>query len=95
MFQLPFSASAFLQLQAWYRRGKANASLKNYEAAISDLEISLSIEGSSSGKRQIKEELDVISNHFNGTTEKTRLRNNAKQNKAADLGLSFPCNISN
>ncbi|KAG0457405.1 hypothetical protein HPP92_022562 [Vanilla planifolia] len=46
--------------KAWYRRGKANASLKRHETAILDLEISLSLEGSLSGKNQIKEDIQLL-----------------------------------
>ncbi|ONK57048.1 uncharacterized protein A4U43_C10F16070 [Asparagus officinalis] len=72
-------------VKAWYRRGKANASFGNYEAAIHDLEISIILEGSSSGKKQIKGELDLISNHFNDTAWGNHSRNNVKQTNAADF----------
>lgn len=85
------SASTFLQFQAWFRRGKANASLKNYEAAIRDLEISLSMEGSLSGKKQIKEELNSMSVYLNGLMGKSLSRSNLRRNKVSDLGLSHLC----
>ncbi|KAL6980952.1 hypothetical protein U1Q18_022588 [Sarracenia purpurea var. burkii] len=53
-------------LHAWYRRGKANASLENYQDAIRDLHIAKSIEPSLSGKRQIESELKLISNQQKG-----------------------------
>ncbi|RAL52269.1 hypothetical protein DM860_016118 [Cuscuta australis] len=46
--------------KAWFRRGKANASLRKYEEAIQDLNVSLKMEGSLSGKRQIEGELEII-----------------------------------
>lgn len=51
--------------KAWYRRGKAFASLRKFESAIQNLQISLIMEGSSSGKKQIQDELDEISTLFN------------------------------
>ncbi|CAH9090680.1 unnamed protein product [Cuscuta epithymum] len=46
--------------KAWFRRCKANASLGNYEEAIQDLKVSLELEVSLSGKRQIESELGII-----------------------------------
>ncbi|XP_019191551.1 PREDICTED: SET and MYND domain-containing protein 4 isoform X1 [Ipomoea nil] len=46
--------------KAWFRRGKANASLGNFEDAIQDLKVSLKMEVSLSGKRQIEDELRII-----------------------------------
>jgi len=54
-------------LQAWYRRGKANASLKNYEDAVCDLEVAVKMEPSLSGKRQIENELKLISDQYKKT----------------------------
>jgi SET and MYND domain-containing protein 4 len=48
------------EFQAWYRRGMVNASLKNYSSAIHDLEAALSMEVTSSGKNNIKRELQLI-----------------------------------
>ncbi|KAF8397071.1 hypothetical protein HHK36_018709 [Tetracentron sinense] len=45
---------------AWYRRGKANASLENYEDAIRDLNIAMNMELAVGGKRRIKSELELI-----------------------------------
>ncbi|WOL06068.1 N-lysine methyltransferase SMYD2-A isoform X1 [Canna indica] len=56
--------------KAWYRRGKANASLKKYKDAKLDLEVALSMEDSLSRKSQIKGELTIVlceSNHTNVT----------------------------
>ncbi|KAK1283365.1 hypothetical protein QJS10_CPB21g00495 [Acorus calamus] len=53
--------------KAWYRRGKANASLGNYRDAINDMEIALSMEGSLSGKKRIKDELEDALNHSKST----------------------------
>ncbi|XAR66069.1 hypothetical protein NMG60_11012128 [Bertholletia excelsa] len=46
---------------AWYRRGKADASLENYEDAALDLHVAVNMELSMSGKRQIENELKLIS----------------------------------
>ncbi|KAK1308310.1 hypothetical protein QJS10_CPA09g01645 [Acorus calamus] len=53
--------------KAWYRRGKANASLGNYRDAINDMEIALSMEGSLSGKKRIKDELEDALNYSKST----------------------------
>ena len=54
-------------MQAWFRRGKANALLKNYEDAIRDFEVALHMESSTSGKGQINKELEMILSYFNKT----------------------------
>ncbi|XP_043706247.1 SET and MYND domain-containing protein 4 isoform X2 [Telopea speciosissima] len=53
--------------KAWYRRGKANASLANYEDAIRDLNVALDMELSLHGKSQIKCEIDTILDHCRRT----------------------------
>ncbi|XP_059300553.1 uncharacterized protein LOC132052863 isoform X1 [Lycium ferocissimum] len=52
--------------KAWFRRGKANISLGKFEDAIRDLNISLKVEISSSGKRQIEVELKIALDKFKG-----------------------------
>lgn len=47
-------------LQAWFRRGKANASLGDYEDSVRDLSISIKLEKSMGGKRQIQIEMETI-----------------------------------
>lgn len=54
-------------LQAWYRRGKANASIGNYEDAICDLDVAKVLELSMSGKRQIESETKIISDQHKST----------------------------
>lgn len=46
--------------KAWYRRGKVNASFLDYEDAIYDLKVALDFEITSSGKRQIQNDLKVL-----------------------------------
>ncbi|KAJ0045828.1 hypothetical protein Pint_05245 [Pistacia integerrima] len=46
--------------KAWYRRGKVNASLGNYEDAAQDLTIAKDMESSVGGKKQIESELKII-----------------------------------
>lgn len=46
--------------KAWFRRAKANSSLGNYEDALNDFSVSLKIETSLSGKRQIESELNML-----------------------------------
>ncbi|KAM3355543.1 SET and MYND domain-containing protein 4 isoform X1 [Capsicum galapagoense] len=52
--------------KAWFRRGKANISLGKFVDAIRDLNISLKVEISSSGKRQIEAELMIALDKFKG-----------------------------
>ncbi|KAK3156871.1 hypothetical protein QOZ80_2AG0113190 [Eleusine coracana subsp. coracana] len=47
-------------VKAWYRRGMVNASLKKYSSAVHDLESALSMEVTTSGKDNIKQELKLI-----------------------------------
>ncbi|GJM91176.1 hypothetical protein PR202_ga07525 [Eleusine coracana subsp. coracana] len=47
-------------MHAWYRRGMVNASLKKYSSAVHDLESALSMEVTTSGKDNIKQELKLI-----------------------------------
>ncbi|XP_047311475.1 SET and MYND domain-containing protein DDB_G0284059 [Impatiens glandulifera] len=47
--------------KAWYRRSKANASLKNYRDALCDLHIAIKQEHSLPGKKQIENEIKYIS----------------------------------
>ncbi|KAK3005108.1 hypothetical protein RJ639_016525, partial [Escallonia herrerae] len=63
--------------KAWYRRGKANASLGNYEDAYCDLNLARNMELSLGGKKQIERELNIIkdqpkgkSSSFEEATEK-------------------------
>lgn len=51
--------------KAWYRRGKANTSMGNYDNAICDFKVSLCMEPSVSGKKQIEGEINLISNQHN------------------------------
>lgn len=46
--------------KAWFRRGKANASLGNHEDALRDLTISMKLELSLGGKKQIENEMTMI-----------------------------------
>ncbi|KAI0513760.1 hypothetical protein KFK09_009790 [Dendrobium nobile] len=57
--------------KAWYRRGKANASLQRHESAICDLQISLFMEGSVSGKNQIKEDIQLLLPHRSKATNES------------------------
>ncbi|KAJ0970216.1 hypothetical protein J5N97_023093 [Dioscorea zingiberensis] len=52
-------------VKAWFRRGKVNTLLRNYETAIHDFEVALSMESSPSGMGHINKELEMISSHFN------------------------------
>lgn len=45
--------------QAWYRRGKANASLGNYEDAVRDLTVAMKMELALVEKRKIESELKL------------------------------------
>ncbi|XP_057520255.1 uncharacterized protein LOC130800678 isoform X3 [Amaranthus tricolor] len=60
--------------KAWYRRGKVNSSLLNYDDAICDLNVALKIESSNSGKRQIQTDLYSIANKKNAANSCHELR---------------------
>ncbi|KAL6532980.1 hypothetical protein OROMI_027092 [Orobanche minor] len=68
--------------KAWFWRAKANSSLGNHEGAISDLNVSLEIETSLGGKRQIQSELDMIFNQ-------SRLRNETAKKPNDDSSGSY------
>lgn len=54
--------------KAWYRRGKANASLENYEDAVHDFNVALKLDDSSSRKKEILNELETLLNHCKRTS---------------------------
>ncbi|XP_059627848.1 uncharacterized protein LOC132270675 isoform X2 [Cornus florida] len=70
--------------KAWYRRGKANASLENYEDASRDLNVAMNLELSLGGKRQIESELKLISDQNKGTS------NSLDKSNENNLVFSFP-----
>lgn len=70
-----FSFSKNILPQAWFRRGKANASLGNYEDSIRDLNVSLKLEMSINGKRQIQAELETILNQSKEITGSSKQSN--------------------
>ncbi|KFK22698.1 hypothetical protein AALP_AAs70005U000100, partial [Arabis alpina] len=51
--------------KAWYRRGKLNTILGNYRDAFRDITVSLSLESSLVGKKQLQNELKAISDYQN------------------------------
>ncbi|KAJ3690274.1 hypothetical protein LUZ61_019438 [Rhynchospora tenuis] len=46
--------------KAWYRRGKVNESLQKYKDAICDLEVGLSTETTTSSKKSINQDLEIL-----------------------------------
>ncbi|KAJ4744932.1 Tetratricopeptide repeat (TPR)-like superfamily protein [Rhynchospora pubera] len=46
--------------KAWYRRGKVNESLQKHKDAIYDLEVALNTEMTTSGKKSINQELEIL-----------------------------------
>ncbi|XP_015579190.1 uncharacterized protein LOC8286055 isoform X2 [Ricinus communis] len=57
--------------KAWYRRGKANAGLGNYEYAVCDLNVAKNVELSFSGKKQIENELKIIAGQCAGSASRS------------------------
>lgn len=57
-----------LLCQAWYRRGKLNTVLRNYKDAIRDITVSVSLESSPVGKKQLQNELKTMSDDQNKQT---------------------------
>ncbi|XP_012463165.1 uncharacterized protein LOC105782757 isoform X3 [Gossypium raimondii] len=56
--------------KVWYRRGKVNATLGNYEDSVHDLSVAKDMEPSIGGKKQIERELDMLARHHEKTTAK-------------------------
>ncbi|XP_034204071.1 uncharacterized protein LOC117618554 isoform X3 [Prunus dulcis] len=54
--------------KAWYRRGKANASMGNYKDTIRDLDVAKILELTMGGKRQIESEMKIILDQQNSTS---------------------------
>lgn len=52
-------------MQAWYRRGKLNTVLGNYQDAIRDITVSISLASSLAGKKQLRSELEAIPDYQN------------------------------
>uniref|UniRef100_A0A5B7BBN2 Putative SET and MYND domain-containing protein 4 isoform X1 n=1 Tax=Davidia involucrata TaxID=16924 RepID=A0A5B7BBN2_DAVIN len=76
--------------KAWYRRGKANASLENYEDAVCDLNVSMNMEMSLGGKRQIESELKLLLHQYKGTSsslDKANENNTAFLNEPHQIEL--------
>ncbi|XP_041995450.1 histone-lysine N-methyltransferase SMYD3-like isoform X2 [Salvia splendens] len=69
----------------WFRRAKANSSLGYYEDAINDFGVSMEIETSLSGKRQIENELNQL-------VDQSRLRTSAIE-KQHDCSADEPLQV--
>ncbi|KAI4306992.1 hypothetical protein L6164_030226 [Bauhinia variegata] len=93
--------------KAWYRRGKANASLENYKDAICDLNVAKSVESSSGGKKQIESEIQKIldqcgrispvgrhQNTLNTMGEIPQVRLQCVTIPDKGRGMTSPCDIS-
>lgn len=61
--------------KAWYRRGKINGALENFEDAIRDLNVAMNMEKSLGGKRQIQSELGSILDKHRSTSSSTDQHN--------------------
>ncbi len=53
----PIVTKVVFSLQAWYRRGRIQADLRNYENAIDDMKKVLSLESSVGGQKQVTREM--------------------------------------
>ncbi|KAL4339767.1 hypothetical protein GQ457_08G010200 [Hibiscus cannabinus] len=56
--------------KVWYRRGKVNATLGNYEDAVHDLTVAKNMETSIGGKKQIASELEILAQHHENKSAK-------------------------
>ncbi|KAL9312758.1 hypothetical protein ACSQ67_018210 [Phaseolus vulgaris] len=70
--------------KAWYRRGKANASLGNYRNAICDLNVAKIVEPSLGGKRQIEVELKILLDQCKSTSAAVQIQH--KDNSCNTVG---------
>lgn len=84
-------------LQAWYRRGRANALLKNYEDAVPDLKTAFNLQDSISEKQHIKKELDNVSSLFKNliTSNNMKRHHNIETIGATSMPLVNIINIIN
>ncbi|RDX87374.1 sti1, partial [Mucuna pruriens] len=73
--------------KAWYRRGKANASLGNYKNAICDLNVAKSVEPSMGGKRQIEGELKILLDQCKSMSAVVQIQH--KENNCNTVGHSL------
>ncbi|XP_057778491.1 uncharacterized protein LOC130997245 isoform X2 [Salvia miltiorrhiza] len=73
----------------WFRRAKANSSLGNYEDAIKDFSVSLKLETSSSGKRQIESELNLLlgQSRLRSSATATELRHDCSTDEPLEMEL--------
>ncbi|CAL9086903.1 unnamed protein product [Musa textilis] len=75
-------------VKAWYRRGKANASLKDYKHATHDLEVAVSMEDNPSRKSQIKGELSIVLSESSSPNAIGMIKNNGEDEKVDSLAQS-------
>ncbi|KAF3584952.1 hypothetical protein F2Q69_00030163 [Brassica cretica] len=59
--------------KAWFRRGKLNTLLGNYKDSFRDITVSMSLESSSAGKKQLQNELLAIPDFQNKQTSENTL----------------------
>ncbi|KAK9913904.1 hypothetical protein M0R45_037708 [Rubus argutus] len=67
--------------KAWFRRGKANASMGNYEDAIRDLDVAKIMEASVGGKKQIESETKIVLDQQNSAASPSKQHNQNNSNK--------------
>lgn len=70
--------------KAWYRRGKANASLENYGDAVRDLHVALNMEQSLNEKKKIENELKSVSYQHKDTLSSQDRPNENKSSSGTD-----------
>ncbi|KMZ61009.1 hypothetical protein ZOSMA_55G00610 [Zostera marina] len=78
-------------VKAWYRRGRANALLKNYEDAVRDFETAFNLQDSISEKQHIKKELDTISSLFKKTITSKNMKRHDDIETLGGCIVSEPC----
>ncbi|XP_057949384.1 uncharacterized protein LOC131144640 isoform X2 [Malania oleifera] len=93
--------------KAWYRRGKANASLGKFEDAVHDLTVAKDMELSMGGKKQIESEKNIMLDHYGRTSsspvqcneklekldEQLQIRLRCVTTPSKGRGMVSPCNI--
>lgn len=73
--------------QAWYRRGKANASLGNYKDAVRDLTVAMNLEPVLVEKRKIESELKS----YTDRKERNGLLDCASEKNFNSAGIIHTC----
>ncbi|WCJ34891.1 Tetratricopeptide repeat (TPR)-like superfamily protein [Euphorbia peplus] len=80
--------------KAWYRRGKVNAALGDYENAVHDLNVAKNVELSFGGKKQIESELKIIVDQHKNMGSSTSAQHRGSGNISSDFNEQLQTKLS-